>query len=228
MIEDILNRIKSRLDALGLSESEASERAGLSRDAIRNMRRAVGSNRREGVSTRTLTALAPVLETTASWLLEGSFQDPYTTSTGHIPVVGSVQAGVWRELEPFDSDDAHDTIPVLRSPAFHRSRQYALRVEGDSMNRVFSEGQFVIVASLADAGVDLADGDLVICEREKAGLREVTVKRLRKLDGRTALCPESTNPVHQPLFLDGDDGDEIAPTTAFVSGIVIGRYEPMR
>ncbi|WP_157014872.1 hypothetical protein [Mesorhizobium xinjiangense] len=71
MLKDILARIDARLEAVGLTESAAAKQAGLSNSAIRDIRRTVkaGSNDR-GVSTRTLVALAPILQTTASWLLE--------------------------------------------------------------------------------------------------------------------------------------------------------------
>jgi transcriptional regulator with XRE-family HTH domain len=71
MLKDILKRIDKRLEAVGLAESNAAKVAGLSKDAIRNIRRAVDDgNDRKGISTNTLVALAPVLQTTAAWLLD--------------------------------------------------------------------------------------------------------------------------------------------------------------
>ena len=70
---EIVGRIDRRLKALGMSASEAERRAG-KRDAIRNLRRAVKSGR-QGVSTRTLTALAPALTTTVEWLTTGVGQE---------------------------------------------------------------------------------------------------------------------------------------------------------
>jgi hypothetical protein len=72
MLDQILNRIESRLEAVGLEPAVASVRAGLSKDAIRNIQRAVRSGKKgAGTSTETLIQLAPVLETTAAWLIEG-------------------------------------------------------------------------------------------------------------------------------------------------------------
>jgi len=72
-MKEILNRIDRRLKALGLKESAAAVKAGLSKDAIRNIRRAVKiGDESKGVSTNTLFPLAPVLETTVSWLVEGT------------------------------------------------------------------------------------------------------------------------------------------------------------
>jgi hypothetical protein len=69
-LADILVRIEERLAAIGLSAAAAGRRAGKP-DAIRNLRRAAKSATREGVSTATLAALAPVLQTTSRWLLTG-------------------------------------------------------------------------------------------------------------------------------------------------------------
>jgi len=70
MLKEILDRIDSRLRAVKLTESAAAKKAGLSDSAIRDIRRAVKAGDERGVSSRTLIALAPVLQTTAAWLLE--------------------------------------------------------------------------------------------------------------------------------------------------------------
>lgn len=69
----ILDRIEARLKAVGVSADAASS-AAKKPDAIRNMRRAVKSGRR-GVNSETIAALAPVLLTTPSWLLEGAGEE---------------------------------------------------------------------------------------------------------------------------------------------------------
>jgi hypothetical protein len=70
----ILARIQKRLAVLGMSEHAASKAAG-KESAIRNLRRAIGAENRQGVSTSTLAALAPVLKTTTAWLLSGEGQE---------------------------------------------------------------------------------------------------------------------------------------------------------
>ncbi len=59
-------------------------------DAIRNLKRAVKNGDRRGVTTETLAALAPVLKTSAAWLLEGH-GDPGAGSQAK--VVGRIGAG---------------------------------------------------------------------------------------------------------------------------------------
>lgn len=72
MIVQILERIEGRLAATKLSAASASTKAGLSIDAIRNIRRRVAKgNDRGTVNVGTLVALARVLGTTAAYLATG-------------------------------------------------------------------------------------------------------------------------------------------------------------
>lgn len=67
----VLRRIDKRLKALGLTDNKAGTKAG-SRDLVRSIRRQIGDGKQRGVSTQSLERLAPVLETTAEWLLSES------------------------------------------------------------------------------------------------------------------------------------------------------------
>jgi transcriptional regulator with XRE-family HTH domain len=68
-LAEINERIQERLKALKLSESRASLLAGKS-DAIRNIRRR-SENVHSGTTSETIAALAPVLQCSESWLMEG-------------------------------------------------------------------------------------------------------------------------------------------------------------
>ena len=93
MLQSVLMRVEERLEAVGLSASAASKKAGLSEDAIRNLRRAVEKgDTRQGISTRTVQALAPVLETTAAYLLNGPIAETFGTVTT-VPLAGRIVAG---------------------------------------------------------------------------------------------------------------------------------------
>jgi phage repressor protein C with HTH and peptisase S24 domain len=69
MSKEVYDRIKQRLDELGLSEARASKDAGLSVDAIRNIRRAVEAGKKPNVTSRTIESLALALDTSTAWLL---------------------------------------------------------------------------------------------------------------------------------------------------------------
>lgn len=83
-LEEIVNRINQRLEALGITAIEAESRAGR-RDAIRNLRRAVARGK-GGVTMRTIDALAPALSTTSEWLLTGQDKIDGNEITETIPL----------------------------------------------------------------------------------------------------------------------------------------------
>jgi phage repressor protein C with HTH and peptisase S24 domain len=135
MIEDVVRRIQERLDALGKTAAKASVEAGLSKDAIRNIQRIVNSPTpsRRTVTTHTIAALAPVLETTSAWLLEG---DPVSdTRAAMVPLIGFVGAGgeaIFSNGQgPFGEVDA---------PPRYTHSTVAVEVRGDSMPGVAEHG----------------------------------------------------------------------------------------
>lgn len=71
-IKAILARIEERLAKLSISAERASLNSGLSRDAIRNLRRAERAGTiRGGANAETIIGLALGLETNVLWLVEG-------------------------------------------------------------------------------------------------------------------------------------------------------------
>lgn len=130
MLGDVLARIEKRLEVVNLSATAASKAAGLSSEAIRNIRRAVEADDRQGVSTKTLTALAPVLRTTAGWLLDGG--DDEDSGAATVPVVGFVGAG----------SEAHfyatsDVLDYVEAPEGSNEHTRAAEVRGESLGPLF-------------------------------------------------------------------------------------------
>lgn len=137
-LKDVLLRIESRLDALGLS-AHAASLAAKKPDAIRNLRRAVQNDERRGITTETLAALAPVLQTSASWLLEGVGAAP---ASPIIRVVGRIGAGaeIQPEFEQIPPDGLFEIELSLPLPP----DSIAFSVEGDSMWPRYNAGDVVI------------------------------------------------------------------------------------
>jgi hypothetical protein len=134
MPNDLLSRIEQRLEAVNLSATAASRKAGLSVDAIRNLQRARANGVEKGLSTRTLTALAETLMTTPGWLLEGE-GDPETAKPPTVPVVGYVQAGA--EAVLFASGQGpFDYVPAPEGSSRHT---VAAEIRGESLGPFFSE-----------------------------------------------------------------------------------------
>lgn len=133
---------------------------------------------------------------------------------GIMPVLGEVRAGRWLEVDEM-AQERHKPIPVGNDPDYADKPQFALKVLGTSMNRVFDEGDYVIVAS--DRNHQPQADDLLVVHRVRHGLIEATVKRVRFNDGKVELWPESTDPRWQlPIEYD--------PEEVEIVGLVIGKY----
>jgi Peptidase S24-like len=137
-LEDVLTRIESRLRAVGLS-AHAASLAAKRPDAIRNLKRAVKNNDRRGITTETLMALAPVLKTTAAWLLEG-VGDPTPGNT--VQVAGRIGAGaeIQPEFEQIPSKGLYEIEVPFPVPA----DAIAFQIEGDSMWPRYDPGDVII------------------------------------------------------------------------------------
>jgi phage repressor protein C with HTH and peptisase S24 domain len=141
-LKDVLARIESRLEAVGLSAHAASMMAKKP-DAIRNLRRAVQNGDRRGVTTETLRALAPVLKTTPSWLLEGTSP----SDSAPLRVVGRIGAGaeIMPEFEQLAHDGlAEDGVHEIELSLPLPAESIAFTVEGDSLWPRYNAGDIVI------------------------------------------------------------------------------------
>ena len=138
-----------------------------------------------------------------------------------IPVVGDVAAGRWLEVQSVEAGAVTEFLP-MDVAGYERATLKALRVVGPSMNLVYPEGRYVVIADAWQAGV--RDGDFVVVERQRAGLVEVTLKELVVEDGgRIALWPRSNHPDFQaPIYLEtSGEADQTAPQ---IIGVVVADF----
>lgn len=138
-----------------------------------------------------------------------------------IPVVGDVEAGVWRETVARERHDIDEYLPI-DVPGYERADLRAMRVIGPSMNQHYPPGRFVVIAPTAEAG--LREGDHVVVERRRGSMTEITLKEyVVEPNGRVALWPRSDHPdFQQPYFLkisDESDQDGVE-----VTGVVVADY----
>ena len=195
MLNDVLERIQKRLKAVGKSESRAALDAKLSADAIRNIRRAVEAGKREaGASSRTLAAIAPVLGTNLGWLLDGVGPEDGPGATAvEVRLVSWVSAGHLAQPDASVSAAEIDYAPPVYASDLDPSGDWiALRVDGDSMNRISPQDSIIFV--------DRRDRRLVpnACYVIGDGNGGATYKRFRPPNRWE---PVSTNPEHKPMDL---------------------------
>lgn len=163
-------------------------RAGLSRFAISNIQKNPNSIPRG----QTLVLLAKALETTPEYLLTGNGAPADGPVEGQIPVVTWVSAGKLTREESQQDVIGYATGGDLDP----RGQWIALRVEGDSMDRISPPGSLIFV--------NLGDRRLVpnACYIIVNSDGEASYKRFRANPPRFE--PVSTNPTHEAIFPDGD------------------------
>lgn len=131
MLRDVLKRVERRLEVVGLTPNAASKQAGAP-DAIRNLQRAVKEGR-EGVSTATLEALAPILKTTSGYLIDGSGEE---AAPDPVAVVGYVGAGSVATL----FSEGQGPFDYVDPPRDRTLDTVALEIRGGSLGPAFDDG----------------------------------------------------------------------------------------
>ena len=174
------NQIAAVRKRVGLKIEELAERAGLSTTYVWRMERG-----ERNVSLKNLQKLADALGVAPSDLIESK-------PVADVPILSWVSAGMMAR-----DDVQQDVVGEIRmSDLDPRGEWVALRVEGDSMDRISPPGSLILV--------DLTDKALVpnACYIITDGDSQATYKRFRSNPPRFE--PVSTNPSHEPIFPDGE------------------------
>lgn len=139
-----------------------------------------------------------------------------------VRVVGTAAAGLWKDVSIIADDYyTHEEIPVVENPRFAGLKQYAVFVEGNSVNRAIQDGEYAICVSWGDLGIEPKDGQYVHVERNRGGLQEATIKVVRFRNGTIELWPDSTDARFQePIDFSHSDED----TEVVIRGLVIGKF----
>lgn len=137
------------------------------------------------------------------------------------PLVARVSAGTFRMDEGVE--EGAIPVPIVPRDDVPASAQYAVLVDGQSVNKRIPDGAYAICARYESYPGGAKHGQLVHVVRERAGLHEHTIKELHFTLNGQVLMPVSTDPKHQkPVKLDtGDDGEIVR-----IEGVVIGVFLP--
>lgn len=209
-------RIRKAREAKKLSQTDLANRLKLTRNAI-----SLWESNKSEPKPKTMRQVAAILGKDHDWLTTGRTGN--TARVLGLCLIGDVAAGVWYEI-PENQDMEYERVPIAPDPRYPPDSQYALKIRGNSVNRIAKDGTIVHCVDIADAGIDVRDGDLVWVERHRGGLVEATIKRIRKTNGTVELWPESDDPLHQEkLTLKGPKGD----TEAILKGLVLFTLNPV-
>lgn len=216
-------RIKRlRTNILGIKSQKAfADRIDVTRGAVGNWERG------EGIKRENLVRIADEFGVSLEWLATGkgeatngaltmSVDKPAKISM--VPVIGFVKAGIWQDIEEWGALDVADFVPS--SGDYPIEVQFALVVDGNSVNRVARHGDRLVCVDLIRAGIDIKDDDLVIVERSRydGQMVERTAKRVKRTIAGIELWPDSDDPAHQepvPYRTNGET-DEVRITAKVI------------
>ena len=132
----------------------------------------------------------------------GQHEIPSNKQTSYVAykeLKGAIAAGV--PLEMFEVPDSVQ-VPVDVDRAFPNA--YFLVVRGDSMNKVISEGMYVLINPCEE----LNNGEIGVI---RVNGTEATLKRFFKMGDYIILQPESTNPEHKSqMYTNKEEIDSIS------------------
>jgi SOS-response transcriptional repressor LexA len=208
---EILRRfIKER----GFKIARWAKEAGVDKNSIYNFL----NGHSQSLDLRTYGKLARVAECPV-WRLTGDEPEPQSPTA--IWVIGSVEAGAFREAVEWDQSLWFIVdIPV---PDRFRGKAKALQVRGTSMNSDYPEGSIAVWVDTLDFRPARPGDDVVVYSHNGDGKIEATLKELRADDsGKRWLWPRSHDPLHQTPIDIASPPREVREIE--IKGIVIGCY----
>jgi repressor LexA len=184
----LYERIKKRREKLGMTQEELASKMGYkSRSSINKIE--LGKS---DIPQSKIVAFAKALNTTPSYLMgwiDNETRKKSSVKGVQIPVLGRVAAGV--PIEAIEDIEDYEEIPENMAT---RGEYFALRINGESMEPKFSDGDVVIVRKQED--VESGEIGVVIVNGSDA-----TVKKVMKQDEGIMLI--ATNQVvYPPKYYD--------------------------
>jgi len=194
----LAENIKNRMQALGLTQKELAEKAGITQVTVHKLLTGKIAN-----SSR-IVDLSKALECDTEWLMYGETQSVGELDTEHqlikklvpprpntkmLPILDHSQASEWHEEMEFNVLEKN--ITWEESPSSASDNAFWLKVVGDSMMATagpsIPEGELILV----DPKTPAINGSIVVAKLEQSD--QVTVKKLVIEAGHKYLAPPNTN-----------------------------------
>lgn len=187
-------RVRAARNAMEMSQAELAERLGTTKATISKI-----ENSAIQPSLDWAERLAKALNTTLG-ILAGIGEAATLQGVSLVPVIGMIAAGNWREA--IQAPEDHIAV------ASAKPHMFALRIFGDSIDKVAPDGSYVTIDPTMPG---LADGGLYAVQN---GEGEATIKRFRRSPDR--LEPESSNPEHRTILLGAEPITVIGRATSVI------------
>lgn len=210
------SRIKTARKHAGLTQKEIAVRVGVSQTALHKLEVGRSASSRKTVSIALTCGVDPIWLQTGRGEMRLAGYSPEGTDLkpdDRIPQIGRIPLFSWQEAKSFcgqnsdflkpDPEQVRSWIPVAVK---NNHQVFALKVNDDSMEPDFSEGDTIIVDPTQKAG-----HNQYVVAQEMGGM--ANLKQLTLMGGRLYL-----KPLNQRYPLIEVDGELI------ICGVVVGKY----
>jgi SOS-response transcriptional repressor LexA len=173
-----------------------------------------------GSHPKTVGALATgKAELTLSWMQRFArvfgikateiIEQPDSVHLRSVIVTGKVRAGSWADSHTFEPQE-RTSVAVHNDPELRNLDLYALKIEGESMNKFYPDGSIVVLSRLSQRPGEILVGKRYHVVRTRGDLVEETIKTLvRAPNGEYWLQPESDSPEFAAFTLQGEEGTTV-------------------
>ncbi|ELJ9288491.1 helix-turn-helix domain-containing protein [Staphylococcus coagulans] len=184
--------IKSRRKELNLTLEQVGDLVGVGKSTVRKWE----TGDIENMKRDKIVKLAKALRVSPSYIMGIEEEQPQleTLPVKKIPVVSKISAG----LPIYSEENLIDYIYFATKNLNSNKEEFGLQVSGDSMDKIFQEGDVVVVEK--DSIVENGQLGVVMINGYNA-----TVKRIRYTKDQIILIPESNNPIHYPQVYGRND-----------------------
>ena len=184
--------IKSRRKELNLTLEQVGDLVGVGKSTVRKWE----TGDIENMKRDKIVKLAKALRVSPSYIMGIEEEQPQleTLSVKKIPVVSKISAG----LPIYSEENLIDYIYFATNKLNSDKEEFGLKVSGDSMDKIFQDGDIVVVEK--DSVVENGQLGVVMVNGYNA-----TVKRIRYNGDQIILIPESNNSSHYPQVYGKDD-----------------------
>ncbi|EZR39230.1 TPA: LexA family protein [Staphylococcus aureus] len=184
--------IKSRRKELNLTLEQVGDLVGVGKSTVRKWE----TGDIENMKRDKIVKLSKALRVSPSYIMGIEDEKPQleTIPVKKIPVVSKISAG----MPIYTEENLIDYIYFATKNLNSNKEEFGLQVSGDSMDKLFQDGDVVVVEK--DSTVENGQLGVVLVNGYNG-----TVKRIRYNNDQIILIPESNNPSHYPQVYGKDD-----------------------
>lgn len=209
---EIIDLITDLMNEKGFTSNELARKVGASKSTISRY-----LNKSRQFPVNKVDDYAKVFNVTSEYILgfdEDSFEVDLGTTTHKVTYYGKVSAG---NFEGVAIDNRELDVPDIAFNGRNPKECIALQVNGDSMNKILSNGSYIIIHDYRrNQDYRLNNNDILVLRLGG----EYTVKRVRRTETKLHLDPVSYSDEFKTNSYDLDSIDEIE-----VIGKVIYNYQ---